>query len=314
MALRRLTAVLLSFMMSLFIAVPAQAVRTCSISMTSVSFGNVDLTAGEAIDVTGTISVTCEGYGGDQPRLCMSIGMGAVGDSTTRKMQGTGTLDYDLYSNAARTSVWGSWQTGYRSAGVQATGADGTTTYTVYARIKASQQSAASGTYTSAFTLNPFLRYGRTASSSPCPGPLKDEQTTSTSFTVSATALGTCTVSASNLSFGSVSTLASNVDATSSLAVQCSNGLPYNVGLGAGNGSGATVESRKMSSSTATVTYGLYSNASRATVWGNTVGTNTVGGTGTGSSQSLTVYGRVPVQATPVAGTYSDTVLVTVTY
>jgi spore coat protein U-like protein len=58
----------------------------------------------------------------------------------------------------------------------------------------------------------------------------------------------------------------------------------------------------------------LYSNAGRTTVWGNTVGTDTVAGTGTGATQSLTVYGRVPVQSTPGAGTYTDTVITTVTY
>jgi hypothetical protein len=46
---------------------------------------------------------------------------------------------------------------------------------------------------------------------------------------------------------------------------------------------------------------------------GNTTG-HTVGGTGTGSSQALTVYGRVASQTTPSAGSYSDSVVVTVTY
>ncbi|WP_409528142.1 spore coat protein U domain-containing protein [Rhizobium sp.] len=39
-----------------------------------------------------------------------------------------------------------------------------------------------------------------------------------------------------------------------------------------------------------------------------------VTGTGTGSPQTLTVYGRVPAQNTPAPGTYSDTVVVTVSY
>jgi spore coat protein U-like protein len=48
--------------------------------------------------------------------------------------------------------------------------------------------------------------------------------------------------------------------------------------------------------------------------WGSTVGTNTESGTGTGSTQSLTVYGRVASQTTPNPGTYSDTIVVTVAY
>jgi spore coat protein U-like protein len=37
-------------------------------------------------------------------------------------------------------------------------------------------------------------------------------------------------------------------------------------------------------------------------------------GTGTGASQTITVYGKVPTQTTPVAGTYADSVIVTLTY
>ena len=62
------------------------------------------------------------------------------------------------------------------------------------------------------------------------------------------------------------------------------------------------------------IAYQLYSNAGLSAVWGNTVGTNTVTGTGNGGTQNLTVYGNVPVQATPSPGSYSDTVTVYVYY
>jgi spore coat protein U-like protein len=39
-----------------------------------------------------------------------------------------------------------------------------------------------------------------------------------------------------------------------------------------------------------------------------------VSGTGTGLTQTLTVYGRVAPQTTPKPGTYSDTIIATVTY
>ncbi len=63
------------------------------------------------------------------------------------------------------------------------------------------------------------------------------------------------------------------------------------------------------------ITYGLYKDAARSQLWedANTPG-STVAGTGTGSAQSATVYGRVSAQGTPSAGAYSDTVVVTVTY
>ena len=48
---------------------------------------------------------------------------------------------------------------------------------------------------------------------------------------------------------------------------------------------------------------------------GDTTSGSTVAGEGTGAAQALTVYGKVDAQAsTPAAGTYTDTITVTVTY
>ena len=129
------------------------------------------------------------------------------------------------------------------------------------------------------------------------------------------TVTSSCVInSASTLNFGSQGVLTAAVDNTSTLQVQCTNTTPYNIGLDAGAGSGATVAARKMTNGSATVTYSLYTDAGRATVWGNTVGTDTVAATGNGASQTYTVYGRVPAQTTPAAATYTDTVTLTVTY
>src|SRR5437879_352719 len=139
--------------------------------------------------------------------------------------------------------------------------------------------------------------------------------TTPSTFTVQMTLTSSCVInSASTLNFGNQGVLVANVDNTSALQVQCTNTTPYNIGLDAGAGSGATVAARKMTNGSATVTYSLYTDAGRATVWGNTVGTDTVAATGNGASQTYTVYGRVPAQTTPAAATYTDTVTLTVTY
>ena len=139
--------------------------------------------------------------------------------------------------------------------------------------------------------------------------------TTTTTFTAQIVLAATCTInSASTLNFGNQGILTANVDQTSTLQVTCTNTTPYNIGLDAGQGTGATVGTRKMTSSGATVNYTLYSDTGRTTVWGNTVGTDTVAGTGNGTGQNYTVYGRVPSQTTPAPGTYTDTITVTVTY
>jgi spore coat protein U domain-containing protein, fimbrial subunit CupE1/2/3/6 len=139
--------------------------------------------------------------------------------------------------------------------------------------------------------------------------------TTASNFAVQIAIAASCTInSASTLNFGSQGVLTANVDQTSTLQVQCTNTTPYNIGLNAGTGAGATVAIRKMTSGANTINYSLYTDAGRTTVWGNTVGTDTVTGTGDGASQSFTVFGRVPAQTTPAPGSYSDTVTVTVTY
>ena len=103
--------------------------------------------------------------------------------------------------------------------------------------------------------------------------------------------------------------------ASTSVVVICTTGTPYNVGLDAGVGSGASVTTREMTGAGATTLgYSLYTTSGYGTVWGNTVGSNTVLGAGTGVAQTLTVYGRIPVGENVVPGAYTDTVTVTLTY
>ena len=138
---------------------------------------------------------------------------------------------------------------------------------------------------------------------------------TTTTFGVQVALTATCTInSAPALNFGTQGILSANVDQTSTIQVTCTNSTPYNMGLNAGTGSGATVATRKLTSGGATVNYTLYSDSGRSTVWGNTVSTDTAAGTGNGGAQSYTVYGRIPTQTTPAPGTYTDTITVTVTY
>ena len=71
-----------------------------------------------------------------------------------------------------------------------------------------------------------------------------------------------------------------------------------------------------MTSGSNLLSYNLYTDSARTSVWGDGTGsTNTIGGTGTGGSQAVTVYGRVSLGQTGVpAGSYADTVAVTITY
>lgn len=139
--------------------------------------------------------------------------------------------------------------------------------------------------------------------------------TTSTNMTVTASVVGACNVSTTNLAFGTYNpTSATPLAQTATITTICTNGAPYDIGLSAGTGSGATVTNRLMTSGANTLSYGLYSDAGHTTNWGDTVGTDTVALTGTGAGQGTTVYGQIPALYPAQAGAYSDTVLVTVTY
>jgi spore coat protein U-like protein len=66
--------------------------------------------------------------------------------------------------------------------------------------------------------------------------------------------------------------------------------------------------------SAALINYSLFRDAPMTLNWGQTIGTDTVPGTGNGSAQPYQVYGQIPTQTTPAPDTYNDTITVTVTY
>jgi spore coat protein U-like protein len=144
--------------------------------------------------------------------------------------------------------------------------------------------------------------------------PAAASTTKTTTFQVSLVISNDCAISATALSFGSSGVLSANINQSTTLSVTCSNTTPYSVGLDAGSVSGSTVTTRLLGNGAATVQFQLYSDSAHTTVWGNTPGTNTVSGTGTGGAQSLTVYGEVPAQGTPAANTYTSTVTASVTF
>src|SRR5690348_7272100 len=145
--------------------------QSCTVSMTNVAFGTVNVLPGTAVDTTATVTVDCHG-GGSSSRVCVSIGCGSACDSTSRQMTGpsSATARYDLYSDSGRTTLWGSWQTGYDTAGVQLTvPKNGSVNQTVYARFLASQQTDVAGSYTATLSAQPFITYIQSGGASNCP-------------------------------------------------------------------------------------------------------------------------------------------------
>lgn len=145
--------------------------------------------------------------------------------------------------------------------------------------------------------------------------------TPSPTFQVTATVPAICRASATALGFGTYSQGDGDVDSTSTISVRCTTGTGFTVGLNPGATTGATVSTRAMLNGANQLAYSLFRDAARTQNWGQTIGTDTVAGTGAGiapaSAVALTVYGRIvdstANQGVP-AGSYADTVTVTVTY
>ncbi|MEQ1949702.1 MAG: spore coat protein U domain-containing protein [Bryobacteraceae bacterium] len=143
-----------------------------------------------------------------------------------------------------------------------------------------------------------------------------------TAFANLATA-ATCTVSTSGVAFGSYDPVAGGArDSSGIIAVSCTGtaneALSFILTATAGNGS---YSSRHATSATINAAYNLYTDNSRASVWGDgTSNTSVISDsvnldTNGNLTRSYTVYGSIPASQTAVrAGTYSDQMVITLTY
>jgi spore coat protein U-like protein len=287
--LRRLAPVALFLLVC---GVRPAAADSCQLSsIAPIVFGSY---TGSAVRVAGTITFQCS----SGSAYSIGLNAGTTGGSTvnSRNMSGpSSNLGYSLFSNAGYNFNWGdssgtNWVTGMAAT-------NGYQAVTIYAQLPTGQYPAA-GTYTDTVTAT-----------------LSGNFATSTlQFNVSATVVKACLVSASSLLFGAYT--GSVLNSTAIISANCTNGTAYNVGLDAGTANAATVTNRSMTGpSSILLRYSLFSDSGRSMNWGNTVGSDTLAGTGTGVSQYLTVYGQIPAgQTSVVAGSYADTVTVTLTY
>ena len=120
-----------------------------------------------------------------------------------------------------------------------------------------------------------------------------------------------CTLTTNPMSFGTVTSATGGATASSDTRVNCTPGAAYTVNIDNGlNAGGTGIRKLLSTTTTATVDYGIYTDAARTLPW--TVAG--FGGTGNGADQTIPVLGRL-TQATQVgAGTYQDTLTVTLHY
>lgn len=337
MSLRR-RLIVVFVLLAIAAPMPAYALTTCTATMTNLTF---PATTGAISDGSASLSVTCTTgavavLARVRVNMCVSIFSGTDGGGTLtpRRMLNSfnDPLQMQLYTDGARSSIWGArgnttvpnFLTLQFDYPVVLLGGSQNLTATLYGRIPA-QTALSAGSYTNRFTGAPdtLIEYQYAEpvlGTQPMPPSCVSGATTGTPsqfpFTVNGSVPNTCTLTPKpvpDLAFGNVPGLiTANVDRTTAIGLVCTGRTAWQIGLNNGLNASGTVR-RMRNAGGQFVAYELYRNSPRTLRWGNTLGSDTLTGTGTGTAQSLTVYGRVAPQ-TPNVGTYSDTIVVTVTY
>lgn len=158
---------LVALILGLLFAAPASAlcipgVCTCTVSTTSVAFGNYSPLAFGNTDSTGSIKVGCGGVVGLLIPYNVAISAGGSGSYTDRRMSnGANSLHYNLYTDSSYSTLWGdgSSATQIISWGVtlDVLGLAPLQTHWIYGRIPGRQLTAVPGSYTD--TISVTLTY-----------------------------------------------------------------------------------------------------------------------------------------------------------
>lgn len=121
------------------------AAMTCTIgSVSGLAFGNYNVFDATPRDTAGSISYTCSDVGGASIVIQLDQGNAATFFPRTL-LDGAFVLEYNIYLDAARTSVWGDGSSGTSQHGPVVPD-EGVNSVNVFGRIEAGQNARA-GSY-----------------------------------------------------------------------------------------------------------------------------------------------------------------------
>jgi len=141
-------------------------------------------------------------------------------------------------------------------------------------------------------------------------------------FTVSASVVASCSISAVNMAFGNYDPTTTHattpLDTNGSVTITCTKGATTYIDLNPGaNSPNAVGTTRAMAAAGSNyLSYELYQDNTHSTVWG-------VGNPGNAfvppvapnkNARSFTIYGRIPAGQDSAVGSYTDTVTATVNF
>lgn len=141
------------------------------------------------------------------------------------------------------------------------------------------------------------------------------------SFTVSASVISSCTIASTTLAFGNYDPIVTNattpLDVNGSFTITCTKGAATTVGLDVGtNAVHATGTTRAMATAGPDyLSYELYQDTGHTTLWGNSgASLFTPAVAPSKSPRTFSIYGRIPAAQGSTIGSYTDTVVATVNF
>ena len=154
-AARKFLFALLAVLGVLLCSVPARA-EFCVVAANDLAFGIYDIFSPGPLDSSTTLRVSCLSWFPPGVDYEIELSTGQAGSFNTRAMtNGTSQLNYNLYTNASRTTTWGDGTSGtsiiteaYSLPSFRIRRID----YRVYGRVF-SGQSVTSGTYLDTITV-----------------------------------------------------------------------------------------------------------------------------------------------------------------
>ncbi len=148
MTARTLFAACVLILGSLFVIARPALGANCTISTTAVSFGTYNVFATSPLDSTGSVTYNC----GGKASITVSLSNGGAATYNPRRMlKGGEALDYNLYLDASRTTIWGDGTGGTQIYSNPIVPNNTNITVTIYGRIPAGQDVSA-GSYSNIIT------------------------------------------------------------------------------------------------------------------------------------------------------------------
>lgn len=113
----------------------------CNVTATGVSFGPYDAASLLPADSAGSVTVSCD----QNPPVDITVTIGPSGTTggfnprSMRLATGTARLNYNLYTDASRSVVWGDGTSGTAAVVIRRVNRNRAQTATIYARTPAGQ-------------------------------------------------------------------------------------------------------------------------------------------------------------------------------